>query len=109
MKRVFISQPMNGMTKREIIMFRNNAQEDIETIFAGEDIVYVNPLQNGMEYDGITRLNNPLKWLGKSIKKLADADVAYFCYGWKDARGCRIEHQCAKEYGIEIIEKNNLF
>ena len=40
----------------------------------------------------------------KEISKLAEADVAYFAPGWEDARGCRIEHQCAINYGIEIIE-----
>lgn len=28
----------------------------------------------------------------------------YFAKGWEDARGCRIENQCAIEYGIEVIE-----
>lgn len=46
----------------------------------------------------------PLWFLGKSIELLSGADIAYFADGWKDARGCRIEHECAKEYGIQIIE-----
>ena len=45
----------------------------------------------------------PLKYLSKSLELLADADVAYFCSGWDTARGCRIEHQCAVEYGIDRI------
>ncbi|RHU77980.1 DUF2829 domain-containing protein [Butyribacter intestini] len=35
---------------------------------------------------------------------MADADVAYFAKGWESARGCRIENQCAIEYGIDTIE-----
>ena len=45
----------------------------------------------------------PLKYLSKSVELLADADVAYFCFGWDTARGCKIEHQCAVEYGINRI------
>ena len=45
----------------------------------------------------------PLKYLSKSLELLADADVAYFCPGWDTARGCKIENQCAVEYGIERI------
>ena len=45
----------------------------------------------------------PLWFLGKSLELLSTADVAYFADGWVDARGCRIEHLCALEYGIEII------
>ena len=32
------------------------------------------------------------------------ADVAYFAKGWNEARGCKIEHTCAVEYGILTIE-----
>ena len=31
-------------------------------------------------------------------------DVAYFASGWKNARGCKIEHICAEQYGINIVE-----
>ena len=44
------------------------------------------------------------KDLAKSLELLADADVAYFAKGWESARGCRIENQCAIEYGIDTIE-----
>lgn len=36
--------------------------------------------------------------------KSCTADVVYFAPGWKEARGCRIEHECAKEYGMDRIE-----
>ena len=38
------------------------------------------------------------------IEFLAKADVAIFAPGWKNARGCRIEHQCAEDYGIPVME-----
>ena len=28
-----------------------------------------------------------------------------FFNGWQEARGCRIEHICAVEYGIEVMEE----
>ena len=46
----------------------------------------------------------PLWFLGKSLKLLADADIAYFCKDWEKYRVCKIEHTCAKEYGIEVME-----
>ena len=45
----------------------------------------------------------PLWFLGKSLELLATADVAYFAPGWEDARGCRVEHTCAVEYGVPTI------
>lgn len=46
----------------------------------------------------------PLWFLGKSLEVLSDADVAYFASGWKEARGCIIEHDSAIAYGIDTIE-----
>ena len=46
---------------------------------------------------------NPLWFLGKSLELLAGADIAYFTKDWEEARGCRIEHTCALEYGIETV------
>lgn len=45
----------------------------------------------------------PLWFLGKSLELLAGADIAYFAEGWQDARGCRIEHDAAVAYGLDII------
>ena len=46
----------------------------------------------------------PLWYLGKSLQLLAEADVAYFAKDWEQYRGCRIENECAIEYGINVIE-----
>ena len=51
------------------------------------------------DYDG-----SAVKFLSKSIGKLAEADVALFSADWKNARGCRMEHEIALEYGIEVVE-----
>ena len=45
----------------------------------------------------------PLYSLGKSLELLATADVVIFAEGWQEARGCRIEHECAVQYGIRTI------
>ena len=46
----------------------------------------------------------PLWFLGKSLELLSTADVAYFAKGWDSARGCKIEHDCAVAYDIDVIE-----
>lgn len=45
----------------------------------------------------------PLGYLTYSINCLSMADVAYFSKGWQDYRGCTIEYECARQYGIKII------
>ena len=40
-----------------------------------------------------------MHYLAKSIEFIANVDGVVFMPGWENARGCRIEHQVAEEYG----------
>lgn len=97
MKKVFISQPMRGKTGEEIRAEREKAVEAVKA-FVNDEVEVLDSYFD--DFDG-----NPLEYLAKSIELLAKADVAYFAKGWKDARGCRIEHICAVEYAIDRIEE----
>ncbi|MBP3699157.1 MAG: hypothetical protein J6J01_06740 [Oscillospiraceae bacterium] len=96
--RAFISQPMNGKATAEIISQREKAIKSLKSKY-GEDVEIIESF-----FKDAVHNDAPLWFLGKSIELLATADVAYFCKGWEDARGCRIENTCAIEYGIEVIE-----
>ena len=37
---------------------------------------------------------------------LSQADILYMCDGWTKGRGCRIEHQTARQYNMRIIYKD---
>lgn len=98
MKKLFISQPMRGKTDDEILNERNKAIEEAEELLNEKVEVIDSSFQNAP-------INaKPLWYLGKSIELLSTADIAYFAPGWKEARGCKIEHECAKQYGIRCIE-----
>lgn len=45
----------------------------------------------------------PVAYLSMSIAKMSECDAVYFCAGWSKMRGCKIEHQIAQEYGLEIL------
>ena len=98
MKKLFISQPMRGKTDEEILKERNEAIAITKDVME-DDIEVIDSFFQNAPAEA-----KPLWFLGKSIELLSSADVVYFCNGWSDARGCRIEHECAKEYGIDIIE-----
>jgi hypothetical protein len=98
MKKLFISQPMRGKTDEEILAERKKAIESAERNL-GEPVEVIDSFFQNAPADA-----RPLWFLGKSLELLSTADIAYFAKGWKDARGCRIENQCAIEYGIEVIE-----
>lgn len=93
MKKLFISQPMRGKTDEEI------KKERAKAIEKASELVGV----IGSFFEKAPAGAKPLWFLGKSLELLADADVAYFAPGWKDARGCIIEHNCAISYGIKSI------
>lgn len=99
MKKLFISQPMRNKTDEQIFLERENAIREAEEML-GEAVETIETFYTDMPPDA-----KPLEYLGRSICDLAKADVAYFAEGWQDARGCKIEHKCAKEYGINAIEK----
>lgn len=98
--KLFISQPMNGKTKEEILAVRERAIESAKKSFGENVEVIESYFEDYNPKNGCV----PLKYLSKSIELLADADVAYFAKGWEDARGCRIENACAIAYGINVIE-----
>lgn len=95
--KVFISQGMVGKTDEEILMERNNAIKLIEEKF-GKTVEIIDSFITDVP-EGVT----PLWYLGKSLEYLSTADLAYFCKGWQDYRGCKFEHRAAMEYGIYVV------
>ena len=103
-KKAMISQPMNGLTDEEIEKTRNKAIKQLErlgyevvnTLFTDDWYSESSVKDRGVE-------NILLCFLAKSLEKMSLCDVAYFCDGWEDYRGCRIEHDVAEEYGLDII------
>lgn len=96
--KAFISQPMKDLSNEEIKAEREKAITSLKEKY-GEDIEIIDSFFEDAPHDA-----RPLWFLGKSIELLSTADVAYFCKGWENARGCKIENTCAIEYGLEVIE-----
>lgn len=99
MTKVFISQPMKDKTEQEILEERANMFQLAKDSFPDAELIdsYFDDYKPSTGNEG-------LKYLAKSLELLADADVAYFAPGWDEARGCRIENECAIKYGIEVHE-----
>ena len=88
---------MRGKTDDEI---KQERQSIIDTCVReyGNDIEIIDSFFAEGPHD-----TKPAWLLGKSIELLSTADAVYFADGWNNARGCRIEHQVAVDYGIKII------
>lgn len=103
-KKAMLSQPMAGKTDEEIVATREAAIKALEA----EGYEIVNTLftdewysSESMKERGVVQI--PLCFLAKSLENMSLCHAAYFCKGWENARGCRIEHEEAKEYGLKII------
>ena len=104
MKKAMLSQPMGGKTDEEIVSTREEAvkvlqekgYEIVNTLFTDEWYS-----REKMEERGVVQIT--LCFIAKSLENMSLCHVAYFCKGWEDARGCRVEHEAAKAYGLEII------
>lgn len=103
MNKVFISQPMGGLTDDEILKTRDEAKLYLE-ILVGKPLEIIDSF---IEEKPVNIKNDSIGvwYLGKSIQLLAQADMVYFCDGWDKARGCRMEHEIAKQYGLKIIKE----
>lgn len=98
MKKLFISQPMKGKTNEEIEAERAKAVEEAKAVL-NDDVEVIDSFFKVAPVDA-----GPLWFLGKSIELLSVADAVYFAKDWDKYRGCKIEHSCAVEYGIKVIE-----
>lgn len=102
--RLFISQPMRGKSDEEIKSEREKLVEIAEAVYFGRGEVEVidSFFKGGLDVPAGAKA--PLYYLSKSLELLATADVAIFAKDWREARGCRIEHECAAGYGVARIE-----
>lgn len=92
-KVAMISQPMRGLTKEEVEETHEKARRHLERLGYVVAETYLSKAEK----------ENPIYCLSLSLETMAQCDVVYFCDGWEDYRGCRIEHDVAEEYGLDII------
>lgn len=109
MKKAMMSQPMHGKSDEEIVATREKAMaalailgfEVVNTYFTDEWYSSASMRERGVE-------NIPLCFFTKSIENMSKCHAAYFCKGWENARGCRLEHEVAKAYGLTILYEDSL-
>lgn len=100
-----ISQRMNGLTDEQIIETRNRFLEYAKK----ENLEVVNTYFTDEWYSNESMMSSrdvvqiPLFFLAKSLENMSQCSIVYFAKGWENARGCKIEHEVALQYGLEII------
>lgn len=102
--KAMLSQPMAGKTEQEITETRNRAIKALED--KGFEVVNTRFTDEWYSPDAMRARgveNIPICFLAKSLENMSLCDTVYFCKGWRQARGCRIEHEVALAYGMNVI------
>ena len=89
------NEPVSDQMRIERVM-KEKGYEIVNTLFTDEWYS-----KESMEERGVVQI--PLCFLAKSLENMSLCHAAYFCKGWENARGCRIEHDAAVAYGLDII------
>ncbi len=95
--KIMISQPMRGKTNEQIKAERESLVKELEK--EGHEVV-------NTVFDLAPKgKDEAIYYLSKSIEFISEVDGLVFMPGWENARGCRIEHQVARDYGkfIKIL------
>lgn len=93
--KIMISQPMRGKTNEQIREERVELVKKLEE--QGHEVIDT--------VLDISENKSAIYYLSKSIELLDKADGVVFMKGWQEARGCRIEHIIAYEYGKFVKEE----
>lgn len=101
-KKAMISQPMNDLTDEEIEKTREKAIRHLDRL-GYKVVLFKDGWYNNSAMKDRGVMNIPVYYIARSLESMSFCDAVYFCDGWEDYRGCRIEHDVAEEYGLDII------
>lgn len=105
--KVFISQPMNGLTNEEVLAKRVELIQKFKS--------FINPnntrkrATNTVEFIDSFNKNKDIvakgriAMLGDSIALMNDADIVVVANGADKSHGCIVELTVAEQYGIPVI------
>ena len=103
-KKAMISQPMAGKTENEIKSVKEKAVKFLKE--QGYEVIntyFTDDFEKSIAEQDVAHI--PLYYLAKSLEKMSLCHAVYFCNGWEKTRGCKLEHDAAVAYGLEIINE----
>ena len=97
--KIMISQPMRDKTEQQIRDERKEIVQEIKEL--GDEVI-----DTIFTEEAPKDCDKVIYFLAKSIEAIGKVDAVYFMKGWEKARGCKIEHQVATEYGKKLFYEN---
>ena len=95
-KKIMLSFPMKGKTREEI---EDTKQSMLNWLFDkyNDSCIVIESIIEDHES------KSELECFSESILHMSTVDTLCMGYGWENARGCRLEHEIARAYGLNII------
>ena len=108
MLKAMLSQPVDGKTTHEKYVA---TKEKAMTVLKDKgykviDMLYADDWCSEEQIQKRVVVQISLYFLSKSLENMSLCHAVYFCKGWEKACSCRIEHEIAVSYGLEIIYEN---
>lgn len=108
--RVFISQPMNGLTNEEILGRRIELIEKFKSFVNPNKTRSTRSMDSFEFIDSFNKDNDivakgRIAMLGHSISLMADADLVIAANGAESSSGCICELTVAEQYGIFVLHE----
>lgn len=97
--KIMISQPMKGKTNEQI---RNERAALVKRLQEEGHEVVDTVFEDAPAYEDVS-----IYCLSQSIRYIGKVDALYFMKGWEKARGCKIEHEVAVQYGKKVYYDNS--
>ena len=94
--KLFLSHPMTGKSRQEILQLRSEMLEWAYEHYYGPDLELIDTY---LDLGDV----GPLIYISKSIELLDQADMVLVHPDWVFSRGCKIEVDCALMYGIKHV------
>lgn len=92
--KIFLSLGMRGRDEKDVLHDIEEATFYIKRIHPNCEVI------NSYQQDEAPEDAGPTYYLGKSIQVLGTCDQVWFLNDWENYRGCLVEHEVCKAYGI---------
>ena len=102
--KIFVSQPMKGLTEDQIDAIYQEAVNDIHRRVAKDAPVEIlSTRKYTLPYELRKGRNEQMCYWSHALQVLSMADAIYMCPGWQNSAGCTVEANVAKLCGLLII------
>jgi len=102
--KIFISQPMKGLTPDQVEFVYKNAVDDIRGRMPKDvPIEILSTRKYELPYELRKGRNERMCYWSHALQVLSMADAIYLCPGWQNADGCTVEANVARLCGLPVL------